>query len=121
MFLFHNLISLISKILEKIKAGYYLGSTKSKITKDENGENDPYLEITEVVSIYCNFVNNSYQQNSRALYTFVPSKSFGQLLDILPEYFIFLKTFDSDFSYIEVWLTDQKFDPLEIEDKKMTK
>ena len=118
MFLFHNLISLIPKIPEKIKAAYYLGSTKSKITKDENGENDPYLEITEVVSIYCNFVNNSYQQNSRALYTFVPRKSFGQLLDILPENFIFLKIFDSDFSYIEVWLTDQKSNPLKIEDKK---
>ena len=45
-----------------------LGSTKSKIIKDKNGENMPYLEITEVVLIYCNIVNNSYQQNSGALY-----------------------------------------------------
>ena len=50
--------------------------TKSKI-KDENGENVPSLEITEVVLIHCNVVNNSYQQNSRVLYTFVPNKSFG--------------------------------------------
>ena len=50
-----------------------LGSTKSKITKDENGENVPYLEITEVILIHCNVVNNSYQQNSRILYTFVPN------------------------------------------------
>ena len=66
-----------------------LGRTKSKITKDENDENVPYLEITEVVLIHCNVVNNSYQQNSRVLYTFVPNKSFGQLLDISPENFIF--------------------------------
>ena len=47
-----------------------LGSTKSKITKDKNGDNVPYLEITEVVLIQCNAVNNVYQQNSRVLYTF---------------------------------------------------
>ena len=59
-----------------------LGSTKSKILKNENGENVPCLEITEVVLIHCNVVNNSYQQNSRVLYTFVPSKLFDQLLNI---------------------------------------
>ena len=47
----------------------------------------------------------------------VPNKSFCQLLDISPENFIYLKTFDSEFSYIEVWLTDQKSNPLEIKDK----
>ena len=52
-------------------------------------------------------VNNSYQQNSRALYTFVPNKSIGQLLDISHEKFIFLKKLGSKFSYIEVWFTDQ--------------
>ena len=55
------------------------GSTKSKITKDKNGENIPYLEITEVVLIHCNVANNMYQQNSRVLHTFVPNKSFSQL------------------------------------------
>ena len=94
-----------------------LGSTKSKITKNENGENVPYLEITEVVLMHCSVVNNSYQKKSRVLYTFVPNKSFGQLLDISPEIFIFLKTFDSEFSYIEVWFTDQNSNPLEIKDK----
>ena len=59
-----------------------LGSTKSKITRDENEENVPHLEITEVVLIHCNVVNNSYQQKSRVLYTFVPNKSFSQLLDV---------------------------------------
>ena len=62
-----------------------LGSTKSKITKDENGRNVPYLEITEVLLVHCNIVNNNYQQNSRVLYTFIPNKSFGQLLDISPQ------------------------------------
>ena len=97
-----------------------LGSTKSKIRKDENGENVPYLEITEVVLIHYNVVNSSYQQNSRVLYTFVPNKLFGQLLDISPNNFIFLKTFDSRFSYIEVWFIDQDSKPLEIEDKKIS-
>ena len=55
-----------------------LGSTKSKITKNENGENILNLEITEVVLVHCNIVNNNYQRNSRVLYTFVPNKLFGQ-------------------------------------------
>ena len=63
--------------------------TKSKITKDENDENVPYLEITEVILIHINVANNSYQQNSRVLYTFVPNKSFGQLLDLSPQNVIF--------------------------------
>ena len=66
------------------------GSTKTKITKDKNGENVPDLEITEVLSIHCNIVNNYYQQGLRVLYTFVPNKSFGQVLDILSKNFIFL-------------------------------
>ena len=74
-----------------------LGNTKSKITKDENSENVPHLEITEVVLIHCNLVNNYYQQDSRVLYTFVPNKSFGQLLDISQKKFIFLKTFYLEF------------------------
>ena len=93
-----------------------LESTKSKITKDENGENVPCLEINEVVLIHCNVVNNNSQQNSRVLYTFLPNKSFGQLLDISPKNFIFIKTFDSEFSYIELWFTDQNSKLLEIED-----
>ena len=50
-----------------------LGSTKSKITKDRDGENLPYLEVTDVELIHCNIVNNDYQQDSRVLYTFVPN------------------------------------------------
>ena len=74
----------------------------------------PHLEITEVVLVHSNIVNNDYQQDSRVWHTFVPNKSFGQLLDISPKDFIFLKTFNSDFSYIEVWFTDQNSKPLEM-------
>ena len=81
-------------------------STKSQITKDNSGENVPHLEITEVVLVHCNIFDNNYQQNSRVLYTFVPNKSFGQLLDTSPKKFIFLKTFNLQFLYIALWLAD---------------
>ena len=76
------------------------GSTKSKITKDKNDENITHLEITEVALIHFNIVKNDYQQDLRVLYTFTPNKSFGQLIDISLKNFIFLKHFDSEFSYI---------------------
>ena len=94
-----------------------LGSNKSKITKDKKGENEPNLEITEVVLVHCNIVNNNYQQDSRVLYTFSPNKSFGQSLDISPKNLIFLKTINSEFLYIEIWFTDQNSKLLEIEGK----
>ena len=95
-----------------------LGSTENRITKDKNGKNLPQLEITEVVLVQCNMVNNHYQQDSRVLYTFVPNKSsFGSLLDISPSNHIFLKTLNSEFNKIIVWFTDQNSKPLEIEDR----
>ena len=94
-----------------------LGSTENKITEDKNGENVSHLEITEVVLVHCNMVNNDYQQDSRVLYTFVPNKPFGSLLDISPTNDIFLKAFNSEYNEIEVWFTDQNSQPLEIEDK----
>ena len=94
-----------------------LGSTKSKITKDKNGENVPHLEIVELVLIHCNLVNNNYQQNSRILYTFVPNKPFGSLLEFPLQIISFLKTFNSEFQEIKVWFTDQNSRPLEVEDK----
>ena len=69
-------------------------STKSNITKNENGQNGPHLEITEVVLIHYNMVDNDYQQYSRVLYTFVPNKLFRQLLHISPKNIIFLKSFE---------------------------
>ena len=92
-----------------------LGSTKSKITKDKNSENVPNLEITEVALVQCNIVDNDYQQDSRVLYTFIPNKPFSSLLEIPPANQIFLKTFNSEFHYIEVWFKDQNSQPLEIE------
>ena len=86
------------------------------MAKNENGKNVPCLEITEVILIHYNVFNNSYQQNSRVLYTFVPSKLFDQLLNISPENFIYLKTFDSEFSQLDVWFTEQNCKRLEIED-----
>ena len=68
-----------------------LESTENKITKDKNGGNVPHLEITEVVLVHCNIVNNDYKQDSRVLYAFVPSKPFGSLLDILPLIIYFQK------------------------------
>ena len=94
-----------------------LGSTESKITKDKNGENVLHLEITELVLVHCNLVNNDYQQNSRILYTFVPNNPFGSLLEISPTNHIFLKTFDSEFQEIKVLFTDQTSKPLEVKDK----
>ena len=65
------------------------GRTENKITKDRNSENVPHLEITEVVLVNCNIVNNDYQQDSRFLYTFVPNKPFGSLLEISSTNYIF--------------------------------
>ena len=74
-----------------------LGSIKNKITKDKNGENVPHLEITEVILIHCNIVNNGCQQDSRVLYRFVPNKPFVSFLEISPTNHIFLKTFNSEY------------------------
>ena len=115
-----------NKITFKVKKGYslelltpetmkLLESTKNKIIKDKNGENVPHLEITDVLLIHCDIVNNDYQQDSRVLYTFVPNKPFGSLLEISPTNHIFLKTFNSEYDEIKVWFTDQNNKPLEIE------
>ena len=76
-----------------------LVSTENKITKGKNGENVPHLEITEVVLVHCDIVNNDYQQDSRVLYTFVvPNKLFGSLLEISLTNHIFLQTFNSEYN-----------------------
>ena len=94
-----------------------LGSTKNKTIKDKNGENVPHLEITAVVLVHCDIFNNDYQQDSRVLYTFVPNKPFGSLLEISPTNHIFLKTFNSEYDEIIVWFTDQNSHPLQTEDR----
>ena len=86
----------------QIKTGYYLKiltpeimkllkNTKSNIDENEKGKNKLNLEVTEIVLAHCNIANNDYQQDWRVLYTFVPNKSFGQLLDISSKNVIFLK------------------------------
>ena len=117
-----------NRITFKIKNGYYLelltpetmkllGSTESKITKNKNSENVPHLEIVELVLVHCNLVNNDCQQDSRILYTFVPNKTFGRLLEISPTNQVFLKIFNSEFQEVKVWFTDQTSKPLQLEDK----
>ena len=66
-----------------------LGSTKDTIDADKNSENVPRLENVEVFLVHCNLVNNSYQQESRVLFTFVPNKKYGQLISISPNSLIF--------------------------------
>ena len=97
-----------NRITFKIKNGYsielltpetmkLLRSTEIKITKDKNGKNVRHLEITEKELVQCNIVDNEYQQDSRVLYTFVPNKPLGSLLEISPSNHIFLETLNSDF------------------------
>ena len=116
-----------NRIVFKIKTGYrlellsketmkLLGSTSNIIDTDKNSENLPRLENVEVVLVHCNLVNNSYQQASRLLFTFVPNKQYGQLISISPYSLIFLKTMNTEFSEIEIWFTDQNNNALEIED-----
>ena len=77
-------------------------STKRKITKNKNGENVPRSETTEVVLVHFNVASKDYEQKSRVLYTFVPNKPFGQLLDISSKNLILLETFNSEFLYLEL-------------------
>ena len=76
-----------------------------------------HLEITEVVLVHCDIVNNDYQHLSRVLYTLVPNKPFGSLLEISPTNHMFLKIFNSEYDEIKVWFTDQNIQPSEIEDR----
>ena len=94
-----------------------LGSSKKDIDQNKGGEIVPKLETVEVVLVHCNLVNNNYQQASKILFTFVPNKQFGQLIFITPHSPTMLKTTHAEFSFIEIWFTDQNNGPLEIEDK----
>ena len=119
-----------NRIAFKIKTGYklelltpdtmkLLGSTNKVVDKDNNGENVPKLEIVEVVLMHCNLVKNDYQHTSKVLFTFVPNKKFGQLINISPHtftVFIIMNTVNTEFTYVEAWFTDQYSKALEIED-----
>ena len=116
-----------NRIVFKIKTGYklellssermkLLGSTKKDADQDKNGEDLPKLESSKVVLVHCSLVNNMYQQTSKVLFTFVPNKQFGQLINIAPHSLTMLSTTNTEFSSIEVWFTDQNSEPPEIED-----
>ena len=93
-----------------------LGSTKKDVDKDKNGENVPKLESVEVVLVHCNLVKNDYQHASKVLFTFVPDKEFGQLINISPHSLIMMNTVNTEFSSVEVWFTVQASKALKIED-----
>ena len=96
-----------------------LGTRNKDVDEDKDGEDVPILESVEVVLVHCNLVNNNHQQASKVLYTFVPSKQFGQLINIPPHSLTMLRTTNTQFSSIEVWFTDQNSEPLEIEDNNV--
>ena len=93
-----------------------LGITQNEIARDNNDENAHDLKTTEVLLVHCNIVNNDYQQDSRVLYTFVPNKPFGTLLEISPTNNIILKTSKPECQAIRVLFTDQNSQQLEIKD-----
>ena len=115
-----------NRIVFKLKTGYklellsretmkLLGSTEEHVDKDKDGEDVPKLESVEAVLLHCNLVNNSYQQASKVLSTFVPNKQFRQLITISPHSLTMLKTAMREFQSIQVWFTDQDDRPYEIE------
>ena len=86
------------------------------VDKDKNRENVPKLEPVEVVLVHWNLVKNDYQHTSKILFTFAPSREFGQLINISPHAFTMMNAVNTEFSYVEVWFTDQSSKALEIED-----
>ena len=104
----------------KIKTGYklllltpepetmrLLRSTKKDIDKNKDTENVPKLESVEVVLVHCNLVKNDYQHTSNVLFSFVPNEPFGQLINISPHSLTIMNTVNTEFSFAEVWFTDQ--------------
>ena len=93
-----------------------LGITKKDGDTDKNSENVPKLKSIEVVSVHCNLVKNNYQHSSKALFSFVPNKKFGQLINISPNTLTIMNTVNTEFSIIEVWFTNQASKAIEIQD-----
>ena len=93
-----------------------LGITKKDVDTDKNSENVAILESIEVVSVHCNLVKNNYQHSSKALFSFVPNKQFGQLINISPNTLTIMNTVNTEFSIIEVWFTNQASKAIEIQD-----
>ena len=91
-----------------------LGSTIKDADKNKDGENVRKLESLELVLVHCNLVKNDYQHTSKVLFSFVPNKQFGQLINISP-HLTMMNTVNTEFSSVEVWFTDQLSKGLEIE------
>ena len=93
-----------------------LGNLKKDVDQNKDGKTVPKLESVKVVLVRCNLLNNNYQHVSKVLFTFVPNKQIGQLINITPHSPTMLKITNAEFTFIEVWFTDQNNRPLEIED-----
>ena len=76
----------------------------------------PKLESVEVVLVHCNLVKNDYQHTPKVLFSFVPNKQFGQLINISSHSLTMMNTVSTEFSFAEVSFTDQASKVLEIED-----
>ena len=94
----------------------FLGSEKKDADKDKDRENVPKLQSAQVVLVHCNLVKNDYQHTSKALFTFIPNKQFEQLINISSHSLTMMNTINTEFSFVEVWFTDQVSKALEIED-----
>ena len=81
-----------------------LGSTKKVVDKCKNGENVPKLESVEVVLVHCNLVKNDYQHASKVLFSFVPNKEYGQLLNISPHVLTMMNTINKNFFLLKYGL-----------------
>ena len=115
-----------NRIIFKIKINYklelltpetmrLLGGTKKDVDKDKNGEIVPKSETVEFVLVQCNLVKNDYQHTSKVLFSFVSNK-YWQLINGSPHSLTMMNTVNAEFSFIEVWFTDQSSKALEIED-----
>ena len=93
-----------------------LGSTKKDVDADKNSKNVPKLESVEVVLVHCNLVKIGYQHSSQVLFSFVPNKQFGLLINISPNTLTMMNTVNTEFSFVKVWSTDQASKALEFED-----
>ena len=93
-----------------------LGSAKKDVDKDKDGEIVPKLESIAVVLVHCSLVKNDYQHTSKVLFSFVPNKQFGQLINISPHSSTMMNTVNAELSFAEVWFTSQASKALEIED-----
>ena len=93
-----------------------LGSTRTDVDSDKNSENIPKLESVELVLVHCNLIKNDYQHTSKVLFSFVLHEQFGQLINISPHSLTMMNTINIEFSFVEVWFTDQTSKAFEIED-----